>query len=45
MNKNLDWLVQYYVKRGIAVSLERADQIRTEAGEPAFDVYELVGTK
>lgn len=45
VNKNLDWLVQYYAKRGIAVSLERADQIRTEAGEPAFDVYELVGTK
>lgn len=43
VDKDLDWLVQYYAKRGITVVLQRADQIRTETGEPAFDVYELAG--
>ncbi|MDE6054505.1 MAG: hypothetical protein K2G55_12240, partial [Lachnospiraceae bacterium] len=40
-DKNLDWLVQYYEKRGIMVELRRMDQIQTGAAEPAFDVYEL----
>lgn len=41
VDKNLDWLTQYYAKRGIAVELRRIDQIRTGAAEVAFDVYEL----
>lgn len=40
--KNLDWLVQYYAKRGITVGMQRTDQIRAGAEEPAFDVYGLV---
>ncbi len=40
-DKNLDWLVQYYEKRGIMVELRQMDQIQTGAEEPAFDVYEL----
>lgn len=40
-DKNLDWLIQYYKKRGIMVELRRVDQIWTDTGELAFDVYEL----
>ena len=40
-DKNLDWLVQYYAKRGIAVELQRTDQIWAGVDEPAFDVYRL----
>ncbi|MDE6920273.1 MAG: hypothetical protein K2P89_10290, partial [Lachnospiraceae bacterium] len=42
VDKDLGWLIQYYAKRGITIELRRTDQIRTEAQEPAFDVYELV---
>lgn len=42
VDKDLDWLVQYYAKRGVAVELQRTDQIWAGAGEPAFDVYGLV---
>lgn len=41
VDKDLDWLVQYYAKRGIAIELRRIDQIWTGAGKPAFDVYGL----
>lgn len=40
-DKNLDWLTQYYAKRGIAVELNCIDQIRTASEELAFDVYVL----
>ena len=40
-DKNLDWLIQYYEKRGIMVELRRVDQIWTDTDELAFDVYEL----
>ena len=39
--RDLDWLVQYYAKRGIAVEPRCIDQIGTDAAEPAFGVYEL----
>lgn len=41
VDKNLDWLTQYYEKRGITIELRRVDQIQTDTAEPAFDVYEL----
>lgn len=41
VGKNLDWLTQYYAKRGMAVELRRVDQIQTGAEEAVFDVYEL----
>ncbi len=40
-DRDLDWLVQYYAKRGIAVEPRCVDQIGTDAAEPAFRVYEL----
>jgi len=42
VGKNLDWLIQYYQKRGITIELQRIDQIQTGTKEPAFDVYKLV---
>ncbi|MDE6620172.1 MAG: hypothetical protein K2K74_06735 [Lachnospiraceae bacterium] len=41
VDKDLDWLVQYYEKRGITIELECIDQIQTNTAERAFDVYEL----
>lgn len=41
-DNKLDWLVQYYETRGTAVGLKCVGQISTDAGEPAFDIYELV---
>lgn len=41
VDKDLDWLVQYYKKRGIVIELECIDQILTKTAEPVFDVYEL----
>ncbi len=43
VDKDLDWLVAYYEKRGITAGLRRTAQIRTAAGEAAFDVYKLAG--
>ncbi len=41
VDKELDWLVQYYEKRGITIELKCIDQIQTSTAERAFDVYEL----
>ncbi len=43
--KQLDWIVQYYQKRGITVTPKCVNQIRTAASEPAFDVYKLTRKK
>ncbi len=40
-DSDLGWLAQYYAKRGIEVELRCVDQIRTDAAEAAFSVYEL----
>lgn len=41
VDRGLDWLIQYYEKRGQTIVPRRVDQIRTGAAEPAFDVYVL----
>lgn len=39
--KDLDWLVQYYEKRGMTIKPKCVDRIETESSEIVFDVYEL----
>ncbi|MDE7477728.1 MAG: hypothetical protein K2M91_07235 [Lachnospiraceae bacterium] len=41
IGKSLDWLVQYYEKRGIMIETKCVDRIFTASAEAAFDVYEL----
>jgi len=40
-DKNLDWLVQYYEKRGITIGLKCIDRIQTGTAENVFYIYEL----
>ncbi|MFG6367095.1 MAG: hypothetical protein K1W16_01465 [Lachnospiraceae bacterium] len=37
-DQELDWLIQYYKKRGMAVCTESVDQVQTASGTHAFDI-------
>ena len=37
-NQELDWMIQYYKKRGMTVRTECMDQVQTDAGAHAFDI-------
>ena len=37
-NQELDWMIQYYKKRGMTVRTECMDQVQTDASAHAFDI-------
>lgn len=40
-DKDMDWITAYYAARGVGISCETIDEIRTDGDEAAFLVYEL----